>query len=151
MNRKMKDVLISVTGIQSGEDSVQEDRIELETEGKYAYDPEQSYFIYQESELTGLEGTSTCFTINPKKVIMSREGNVNTRMVFEEGKKHSFIYETPYGAATMGVNTNRVRQRMDEHGGELEINYVVDYDHAVVGRNTFKIQVKEVKKDDVRC
>ena len=33
---------------------------------------------------------------------------------------------------------------LDEHGGDLEIDYVVDFDHAAVGRNTFRINVREL-------
>lgn len=147
----MKDVVISIVGTQTLEESDKPDVVELVTDGKYSHSPEQTIFSYQESELTGLEGTRTWFTISPRDVTMSREGRMSTRMVFEEGKKHMFLYETPFGAATMGVNTHKVTHQMGEHGGEMEIDYVVDFDHTVVGRNNFKISVKEVKKDDVRC
>ena len=145
----MKDVIISIVGTQTtqGDDA---DTIELVTDGQYYHSPERTVLTYQESELTGLEGTRTYFTIGPRDVVMSREGKMSTRMVFEEGKKHMFLYETPFGAATMGVNTHRVSHHMGEHGGEMEIDYVVDFDHTVVGRNNFKIRVQEAKKDDVR-
>ncbi len=150
-SKQMKDVVISIIGTQTLDETDRPDVIELVTDGQYSHSPEETVLTYQESELTGLEGTSTRFTIGPQDVVMSREGKMSTRMVFEEGKKHLFLYETPYGAATMGVNTNKVTHHMGEHGGEMEIDYVVDFDHTVVGRNNFKISVKEVKKDDVRC
>ena len=96
-----------------------------------------------------MEGTKTSFEISPLGVIMTREGKLNSRMVFEEGKKHNFLYETPFGATTMGVNTKSISIDLNENGGDMEIDYVVDFQHSIVGRNMFKINVRE-QKDDVK-
>jgi uncharacterized beta-barrel protein YwiB (DUF1934 family) len=76
-------------------------------------------------------------------VVMSREGKLNSQMIFQEGRKHQFLYETPFGAATMGVITSRIQNKLSEHGGDMEIDYVIDFDHTVVGRNKFLINVRE--------
>ena len=146
---EMKDVIISITGVQRAEDG-ERDSIELVTDGKYCFTREETFFSYMESELTGLEGTRTSFSIGPLGVIMSREGNLNTRMVFQEGKKHYFLYETPYGSMTMGVDTHRIKNGLGEHGGDMEIDYVLDFDNAVVGRNKFRIHVREQQEKDAR-
>ena len=139
----MKDVMISIVGMQDyGEDG--DDSIELVTDGQYCYQDGYGQLVYMESELTGLEGTKTSFTIGPMSVVMQREGRLNTRMVFEEGQKHHFLYETPFGMATMAVNTNRVFTKLDEHGGDMEIDYVIDFEHSAVGRNKFRINVREL-------
>ena len=144
---KMKDVIISITGTQNdpnGEDNI----IELETDGVFAYENGEGMLSYMESELTGLDGTKTSFSIGPMGVVMTREGSLNSRMVFEKGKKHNFLYETPFGSATMGVNTTNISVSLDEHGGDMEIDYVVDFQHAVVGHNMFKIKVSEQKEEN---
>ena len=66
-------------------------------------------------------------------------------MEFEEGHKHYCLFETPFGAATMGVDTRRIRSRLDFHGGEMEIEYTLDVNQTIVGRNRFYIQVQEPK------
>ena len=71
------------------------------------------------------------------------KGTVNSRMYFVRGQKNTFLYETPYGTATVGLETQRYRSTLSEHGGELEIGYVVDFDHAFVGRNQLKINITE--------
>ena len=48
-----------------------------------------------ESELTGMEGTKTSFIFSPEEVVLSREGTLTSRMVFREGKKSTFLYDTP--------------------------------------------------------
>ena len=146
----MKDVIISIIGVQSFE-GAKSDAIELVTDGKYWHRNGKSKVVYEESELTGMEGTRTSLTVDSTGVVMSRVGRMNSRMVFEEGKKHFFLYETPVGATTMGVDTHRINASLGEHGGEMEIDYVVDFDHAVVGRNKFKINIREQKRDENRC
>ena len=139
---EMKDVIISITGIQSLEEG-EKDAIELSTDGEYCFSADGVLFSYMESELTGLEGTRTSFSVGPQSVVMSREGNLNSRMIFEEGKKHLFMYETPVGAVTMGVKTQKIMNKLGEHGGDIEIDYVLDFDHVIVGRNKFRINVRE--------
>ena len=138
----MKDVIISITGTQTNENGI-DDNIELITTGQYRWTEGSGTFTYMESELTGLDGTKTSFKVEDFGVTMSREGAMNSRMVFEEGKKHHFLYETPFGSAMMGVETHKVETDMDEHGGFMEIDYVIDFEYSVVGRNKFVINVRE--------
>ncbi len=140
---RMKDVIISVTGIQHGPDGP--DSLQLVTAGQYGVDSDQICMTWEESELTGMEGTRTSITVQPKTVVLSREGKTNTTMEFQEGKKSYFLYETPFGSATMGLDTRRIRSSFDFHGGDMEIEYTVDMDQTIVGRNRFYIQVKEPK------
>jgi len=137
-----KDVIISITGTQAGPVG-EKDTVELVTNGKYLYDDGRGSVTYMESDLTGLDGTKTTFTVGKRGIIMLREGTLNSRMVFEEGKKHRFLYDTPYGAATMGVNTSRAKSVLGENGGDLEIDYVIDLDHSIIGRNSFRISIRE--------
>lgn len=140
----MKDVIISIKGLQN--DGEEDNEIELVTDGQFAFENGEGELSYMESELTGLEGTKTSFMISPMGIVLTREGNLNSRMVFEKGRKHEFLYDTPFGATTMGVDTKNIKVDLDEHGGELDIEYIIDFQHAVVGYNTFKINVSEQKK-----
>ena len=141
---QMKDVIISVTGIQHSFDGP--DAMELVTAGQYGVSADEIRLTWEESELTGMEGTRTSLTVQPKSVRLEREGSLNTSMEFEEGQKHYFLYETPFGSATMGLDTHRIRSRLGLHGGDILIDYVVDMDHTVVGRNRFYIQVREPRE-----
>lgn len=142
----LKNVIISIKGTQRDRSGT-DDSIELMTDGVFSFENGQGSFSYMESELTGLEGTKTTFTFGPMGVMMNREGTFNSQMYFEEGQKHNFLYETPFGATTMGVNTNRIIVGMDENGGDLEIDYLVDFQQSVVGHNRFKINIREQKEE----
>ena len=143
----MKDVIISVTGVQQGVNGP--DAMELVTAGQYGQDEKETLLTWQESELTGMEGTKTSLRVQRDGVVLSREGKLNTRMEFEEGKKRYFLYETPFGSATMGLNTRRIVNRLGLHGGEIEIDYSVDMDQTVVGRNRFFIRVQEPRESHI--
>lgn len=138
-----KSVIISIRGMQNyqGKD---DEPVELITEGRLAGDIESGYTLsYQESHITGLEGTLTTFQIEKNRITLLRMGEVNSQMVFEEGRKHLSLYETPYGAFTVGVNTHKARAAIGDTGGDIEINYAIEIDHAVAGENFFRINVRE--------
>ena len=143
-----KDVIISIKGNQkfAGADN---DVIELVTCGQLSRDGEGYTLSYQESELTGLEGTLTTIQVEPERVTMLRTGQVNTQMVFQEGRRHLAMYDTPYGAMAIGVNTRSMYAELDDKGGSIEIDYNLEIDHAVAGRNIFRINVREAGSSPV--
>ena len=141
----MKDVIISIKGIQGTNPDFTSEKeiIELITGGEYSHAGSETVFSYMESEMTGMEGTRTTFRINPEMVTLTREGNLNAQMVFELGKRHLFLYETPFGSTSMGIDTRRLNHGMGDTGGELEINYTIDVDSVIVSENSFVIQIRE--------
>ncbi len=137
-----KDVIISIKGMQMGEDQ-EPDTIELVTEGRLEQDDHGYTLSYQETELTGLEGTLTTFHVEGDRITLMRVGEVSSQMVFERGRRHLSMYNTPYGAMTIGVNTRAMSAELSERGGRIEIDYALEIDHAVAGTNTFLIDIKE--------
>ena len=138
-----ENVIISIKGKQLYAES-SPDEIELVTSGTLKRDSRGGFTVsYQESELTGLEGTTTKLHIDGGKVTLLREGNINSQMVFEEGRRHLSMYETPYGELSIGVNTKRMRSTVDEAGGELEIDYAIEIDNLLAGQNLFRMNVKK--------
>ena len=136
-------VIISIKGMQSYEDA-EDETIELVTEGRLEEDGSDGFTLsYQESELTGLEGTLTTFQIEKDRITLMRMGEVNSQMVFEEGRRHLSMYDTPYGALSIGISTRRMRSDLRRDGGDIEIDYAIEIDHAVAGQNLFQINVRE--------
>lgn len=142
-NQKMQDVWISFHSV-NGCDDEEPDSLDFCTDGQYRFHGGEGCLSYWESEVTGLEGTRTSVTIRPDEVVVDRDGTVKSRMIFKEGSKSSFLYSTPFGQATMGVDTRRIRRNVDERGGQVEIDYVVDMEHAVVARNRFQITIRQI-------
>ncbi len=134
-------VLLSIRGEQYF-DGVDPDATELMTEGTMALTEDGMVLTYRETALTGLEGTTTTFEVKGAKVTLTRSGSLNSQMVFEEGRQHTSLYETPFGELTVDIRTSVLRHNLTERGGVMDIQYSIAVDHSVTGRNRFKIRVR---------
>lgn len=145
-----KDVIITVCGLQSYE-GAEDDTIELVTEGRLTdYGGGTLVLSYQESELTGMEGTETVIHMEEDgKITLVRTGQFNSQMIFEEGERHLTLYQTPYGDLAVGVRTDRLKNTVDMDGGELEISYGIEVDNVMTGKSLLKIKVREDGRNKV--
>ncbi len=135
-------VIISIKGNQASEDG-QDEMVEFVTRGALRFAGEdEMYLSYEESELTGLEGTQTTFHIRPGGITLMRTGNLSSHMVFEEGERHLSVYDTGLVELAVGVQTQLARADIGATGGSLELMYVVDIENSVVGTNRVQIAVK---------
>ena len=136
-------VIISIKG-QQAFDGTDEETVELVTEGILERDPDAGYTLsYQESEVTGMDGTLTTFQIEKDCVTLLRVGEFTSQMVVQEGRRHMSLYETPYGSMSLGINTRRMRASIGDKGGDIEIDYNIEIDHKLAGVNFFQINVRE--------
>ena len=133
--------IISIKGSPVFTDS-DDDSFELMTDGEYSRENGVSTFSYVESELTGLDGMLTTFNVEPDRVVLRRGGGLSGDMIFSEKQKHHFLYETPFGAITMGIDTHSIRENMRDDGGSLEIRYDIEVDNISVSQNLFQIDIR---------
>ena len=134
-------VLMSIRGEQYFDD-IDPDATELMTEGTMEVTGDGIVLSYEESELTGMEGTTTIFEVKGPRVTLIRSGAVNSQMVFEEGRQHTSLYETPFGELSVDIQTSELKHNLSERGGLMEIKYSIAVEHTVTGRNCFKIRVR---------
>lgn len=144
-----KDVVISIKGMQKYEGN-DPDTVELVTAGRLMKDKGGYTLSYQESEITGLEGTLTTIQVEGEQVTLMRMGEFNSQMVFQEGRRHLSMYNTPYGAMSVGVNTRHLLADLSDKGGDIEIDYAIEIDHAIAGRSVFQIKVREANGATLR-
>ena len=141
IDRETRPVMLSIRGEQYFE-GVDPDATELLTEGTLEKTDDGILLTYQETELTGMEGTTTTFEVRGPVVILTRSGSVNSQMVFEMGRQHTSLYETPFGELTVDIQTSTLKHNLSERGGLMEIKYSIAVEHTVTGRNCFKIRVR---------
>ena len=134
-------VLLSIRGEQYFDD-IDPDATELMTEGTMVLTEDGMVLSYEETELTGMEGTTTTFDVKGPQVILTRTGTVNSQMVFEEGRQHTSLYETPFGELTVDIQTSTLKHNLTQRGGVMEIKYSIAVEHTMTGRNCFKIRVR---------
>ena len=133
--------MLSIRGEQYF-DGIDPDAQELMTEGTMTLTEDGMVLAYQETALTGMEGTTTRFQVQGPRVILTRSGTVNSQMVFEEGRQHTSLYETPFGELSVDIQTSVLKHNLTERGGLMEIKYSIAVEHTVTGRNCFKIRVR---------
>ena len=134
-------VMLSIRGEQYF-GGIDPDAQELMTEGTMTLTEDGMVLAYQETALTGMEGTTTRFQVQGPRVILTRSGTVNSQMVFEEGRQHTSLYETPFGELSVDIQTSVLKHNLTERGGLMEIKYSIAVEHVVTGRNCFKIRVR---------
>ncbi|MBE7040607.1 MAG: DUF1934 domain-containing protein [Ruminococcaceae bacterium] len=135
--------LITLTGRQSIDG--ESDQYELTTLGKYVKKDDKYYISYEGSELTGYEGTTTTLKIKDGCVSMMRFGNSATQMVFEKEKKYVGHYDTPYGTLSVGVTTNSMELNIDENGGEIDLDYMVELNNNLPVHNGLHLTIRKVE------
>lgn len=139
-----QEVVLSIQGRQAYIDQ-EPDMIELVTEGILEKDAAGWKLSYEESDLTGLEGVSTTFLVEPDKVTLTRTGRLNSQMVFQEGVTHDSLYQVEFGALMIMVCANRVETDLSEAGGVIDLSYSIEIEQTAAGRIDYHIDVKAKK------
>lgn len=117
-----KNALISVSSMQSKQEG---DTIEVVTPGNF-YKKESCYYVvYDETKISGMEGTTTTFKINSKdnKFSLIRVGTTTTKMEFEKSSGDVSLYNTPYGTLELKIDTKELKINIDDQGGNIFVNY----------------------------
>jgi len=129
--------MLNITGTQmiDGQESV----TELVTKGKYYEQGGAQIIEYEESELSGLEGSTTVISVQDDVVTLSRNGSARAHMVMKRGQKCVNLYETPFGALEMGVYPLRIDTRLGRDAGAINLAYQLDISGRFASNNTLDV------------
>lgn len=119
------------------------DSMSLVTEGKLQRENGEYILSYEESEITGLNGTTTEIRVSNESVTLIRHGNISAMMLFEVGKTHLTDYQTEYGTVMLGVRAQKIDVDIRDDGGNISVDYVLEYNRAYGGRNSINVKVQE--------
>ena len=143
----MTDVVVSVKGFQR-DGTGDEECMEFVTTGRRYQRDGTIYITYDESELTGLEGTTTMLKICVDHVVLVRTGSVRQHQEFRSGGRSRSTYTTPYGIVDMAVVTRHLNA--SDHDGRMDIYIVYDLEieKSWQSSNRLVITIWEEKKKD---
>lgn len=133
-------VMLSICGIQTYMDQ-DPDTIELVTEGVIECVGEGWEITYEESALTGLEGVTTSFLVEPQKITLTRTGKLNSQMIFQEGVPHNSLYQMEFGALMITVCAKRVEADLREDGGTVDLVYGIEIEQSQAGEIEYHLQI----------
>ncbi len=118
---------------------------ELILEGRLLTNATRVELVYEESELTGMEGSITALVFQrktPQMMTMMRTGSVRTAMVFEEGRRHICLYNTPFSTFEVCVVSLKVKNALLTEG-RVELDYLVEVHGAQAEHCRMEITVRE--------
>lgn len=115
-----KKAIITVISRQPDTD---ESDIQVVTPGEFYNEGGSYYAVYDETELSGMEGTRTTLKIDNEKFSLKREGTTNAEMNFRKNKNEITLYNTPYGVLELNIETKTLNINVNDEGGDININY----------------------------
>jgi len=107
--------------------------IELTTEGTMELRNGGWDISYEESSLTGLEGVTTTFRVEPDKVVLTRTGALKSQMVFRQGVPHDSLYQMPFGALMLTVTATTLFYDIVPDGGVIDLSYNISIENTEAG------------------
>ncbi len=117
------DIFVNVRGSHLGDE---DSSMELFTEGTLTCEDNGSYTIeYDESELSGMENTTTRLHVEGERVSMRRKGMLDTEFVFLKNHTFEAAYETPYGMMQMSVLPTQIESVLTNQNGSIDLEYVI--------------------------
>lgn len=135
-----KKVYVSISGTTSIDG--EKDKTEMVTEGDFAL-RNGKYMLRYREQLSDFGGEcTTIIKFDRETVVMTRSGSANTQMIFENGKRHMSHYETPLGSFTIGVSTDSLNVSVNDDGGEVEINYILDINNSAQVENNLRLNIR---------
>ena len=122
---------------------------EMLTEGRLVTNENRVELVYAEGKLSGMEGSVTSIGFersSPELITMMRTGLVSTAMVFEKGKRHLCLYNTPFSEFEISVHALQVENRLLQEG-TVFIDYLINVHGAQAERCRMTIRMRPCLDD----
>lgn len=127
----------AIIGVGSKQQGNENDAIEIVSQGDF-YKKENCYYaVYEETELSGMAGTTTTIKIKPKELCLIRMGTTNAKVKFKENEKNISMYNTPHGTLELWIETKKLNINADDKGAEILVNYYM----SLAGQKPLKTEL----------
>ena len=136
-----QDVVLAIRGRQSYEDQ-EPDVIELTTDGTMEFRDGGWDISYEETALTGLEGVTTVFRVEPDKVILTRTGKLRSQMIFQKGVVHESLYQMDFGTLMIAVCAQFLYFDITPEGGMIDLVYHIDIENSACGTVDYHLDIR---------
>lgn len=128
----------AIISVRSFSDLNKDEVIEVVMPGKFHLGESEFKAVYEESEISGMDGTTTTLVIKDEALILEREGSTTTRMEFKKGEEVVSLYNTPYGMMNINIYTKELDIDMDDDGGVVYTKYIL----GLEGQSGITIELK---------
>jgi uncharacterized beta-barrel protein YwiB (DUF1934 family) len=97
--------------------------VEFTTEGRLFKEIDGYLLEYDESDLTGSEGVTTKILLENGSVTLSRNGEIDTQMVFSKNSVYQSNVSTPFGMVKMNILALNVSSELSDNSGNVNLEY----------------------------
>jgi len=137
----MKPVKITINSF-SGQPK-NRDKITVVAYGKMAQRVNKYYVVYEETSLTGMEGTKTTIKWDEHSVTILRTGTYNNRQEYIAGYPCESVYATPYLTIPIKSITTLVEVKKSQEIWDLHVEYEIEVGQENNGSVTLDIAIEE--------
>ncbi len=104
------------------------ENMEIYTEGKLSIKEHCSYISYKETEISGMEGSTTTLRIAQDEITLIRFGSINTKLYFKKGTTTKNKYDTQYGIFDIEISTSSLEVVLSEAGASsIKLEYTMSF------------------------
>ena len=121
-----ENVVIKISGLQIVENTG--DNVEVIAKGKHYLKKDKHYLLYEEYENDENTKTSNMIKFNNDIVEITRKGQVDGKLIFQENQKKQSLYSTPMGDLLIEVLTKEIEVSDDDDDVNLKIKYQIHVD-----------------------
>ena len=144
-----KDVLISIEGLQVGEED-SSDKIEVITPGSY-YKKNNRHFVLYDEVMEGSDKvTKNTIKFDGDFLALTKKGFTNVEMVFEKNKRNMTNYVTPYGSILVGIDADNINIVEEEDSISIDIDYALDINYEHLADCKIKMDIRSATEETLR-
>ena len=118
--------------------------IELTTTGSYSRLNGRWVLLYDEMSEDKTTVIKTIVKADDKSVMITRNGDVSSKLIMTEGERNMCQYRTQFGDILLGVYCNEVINKLNDNGGTISMSYTLDVNASVLSENNVMIKIREV-------
>jgi len=140
-----KDILLTISGLQfdavNTEGDAANEPIEVVTPASYYKKDGKHFILYDEMEEGMADITKNEIKISPDSVVVTKTGLVNAIITFEEKRKTTTVYETPYGRFMLGITSGKISQTESEDHIHVDLEYMLDVNYQPLAACNLRLDV----------
>lgn len=114
----------------------------LYTEATYKKDLKKSYLMYNESEVSGMEGTKTLLTLENESVFIRRYGENSSLLKIEIEQWHENMYNTQYGTFVIKTKGESIKWD-DEERLTVDLFYLLEIEGEMSAPSEVTIKIEQ--------
>lgn len=122
-----RNVVLTIRGLHAGGET-EDGSLETVIKAEYFKKGGTHYLLYEEEQEGFPQPLKSRIKYKDRVLELTRQGLIETHIIFEQGKKTMSRYAVPYGEMTLGVETSEVRMEEWEDSLKIQAEYDLEID-----------------------